>query len=285
MFKIKNKLAVMIILLSVGFLFLIGYSLKRDKVSVLENGTGVVINVFQGALYKVTGTVSNSIEFVVHYADVKKENDQLKKRNQELEKMVSDYDFINGDNVQLRAMFNFKNERAEFNYIGCDIVAKSGVNYLEGYTVNRGYKDGIRNGMVVIVAEGLVGQVTSVADSYAKIQCLSNENIGVSITIQSTNENLGVIKGYRDSSNTQLAKIYFLPVDSKIKKDDVILTSGTGRVYPRGIRIGNVLSVENDVGKVQKTAMVKPYVDFNSLQQVYVVVPKEMPKDGQEIQY
>ena len=62
---------------------------------------------------------------------------------------------------------------------------------------------------------------------------------------------------------------------SEIKEGDVILTSGLGMIYPKEIRIGEVVSVETDNVMVMKNAIVKPYVDFNKLEELFVVVPKD----------
>ena len=59
-----------------------------------------------------------------------------------------------------------------------------------------------------------------------------------------------------------LTIVYNLPIDSEVKEGDVILTSGLGKIYPKEIRIGEVVSVEEDNVKVMKSAVVKPYVRF-----------------------
>ena len=99
---------------------------------------------------------------------------------------------------------------------------------------------------------------------------------------ESTRENTGILKGYVDSStNDKLTKISYLSMDSKIKKGDLILTSGLGAVYPKEIRVGKVLSVEEDKVSFMKSAVVKPYVDFDSLEELVIVVPK----NTKEIEY
>jgi rod shape-determining protein MreC len=86
--------------------------------------------------------------------------------------------------------------------------------------------------------------------------------------------NSGIVKGYKDSENKYLAKLYYLPQESTIKKGDEILTSGIDSSYPRGIRIGTVIGVEDDKGKVMKNAIIKPYVNFDKIQELLIVVPK-----------
>ena len=99
--------------------------------------------------------------------------------------------------------------------------------------------------------------------------------------VQSTRDATGYIKGFKDSQNRNLAKVYDLPMDSEVKEGDVIMTSGVGMLYPKEIRIGEVITVEEDKVKVMKNAVVKPYVDFNKLEELFIV----SPKDTREIKY
>ncbi len=272
----KNKLAVTILILSVSFLILIGVSVKRERLSLVESGVGSTLNSVQRFVYKSGYTIKDSLSFVFNITDIKKENEELKKRNDELEQKALEHDTLVKENDTLKEALNFKNQRSEYNYIGCNIIGRSGGNYLSGFIIDRGTKDGIKKGMVVVTSKGLVGQVTSTAINWSEVQSISNENIAVSGMIESTSETNGIVKGYKDSENRLLAKLYYLPLDSTVKPGDVILTSGYGNLYPKGIRIGQVIDVEEDRGKIMKNAIIEPYVDFNKLEQVLVVVPKDI---------
>ncbi|WP_251861813.1 rod shape-determining protein MreC [Clostridium sp. Marseille-Q2269] len=270
----KNKLAVTIIVLSVAFLVLITQSADRGKMSFVESGIGSVVNPVQGVFYKINKKIRNSIGFVLNIPDVKKESVELRAENSKLKSQLAEYSSLKSENDRLRKMLNFKNQRSEYDYVGADVIGKSGGNYLDEFTINKGTKDGIAKGMIAITNEGLVGQVIITGGNWAKVQSLSNENLAVSAMVDSTKENSGIVKGYKDNQNNILAKLYFLPIDSKIKNKDVILTSGLGGMYPKGIRIGEVTSVEVDKGKVMKNATIKPYVDLTKMEEVFIVVPK-----------
>lgn len=269
----KNKLAVTISVLSVTFLFLIARSIKGNANSYVRNGVGVTLNSIQGPLYNLNSKIRDGISFVVNYSEVKNENEVLKEKNRSLEDMAIKYNDLKSENERLRNMLNFKNQINNYNYVGCDIIDKSGGNYMNQFIINKGTKDGVGKRMVVTTAEGLVGQVVSSNSNWSIVQSLSNENIAVSGMVENTQENSGIVKGFNDSDNKQLAKVYNLPMDSAIKKNDVILTSGLGGLYPKGIKIGYVLDVEEDKGKVMKTAVIQPYVNFNKLYEVFVIIP------------
>ncbi|MBZ9688245.1 rod shape-determining protein MreC [Clostridium estertheticum] len=278
---LKNKLAVVIIILSVTFLSIIGYSANREKMSFVENGVGVTINSVQGLFYDGFYKVRNSFKFITNFSNVKKENEQLKKANSEFQTKALEYDAAIKENASYKSMFKFSDKRTEYNYIGADIKGISGNNFSDGFIINVGENKGIKKRMIAMTGEGLVGQVTSVGNNWAIVQCLSNENIAVAGLVERTGDNNGIVKGYKDENNKLLAQIQRLSLDSAIKKGDVIETSGLGGIYPAGIRIGSVLSVYSDKGEVMKSAIIEPYVDFTKIEEVFIVVPK----DTREIKY
>ena len=268
----KNKLAVTVVVLSVVFLLLIGYNAQRKNVSVVEGSVGTILNPVQGVIYNISEKVKGSFSFLFNFSKVKVENKELTKRNNELESKALAFDGLQSENNELREMLDFKNRNSIFKYVGCDIIAKSGGSFLDEFTINKGSKDGIKKRMIVITPKGLVGQVISTANNWSIVQSLANENIAVGGANQN---NSGIVKGYKDSNNNMLAKMYLLPQNADIKKGDVIFTSGDGAVYPKGIKIGYVLSWEDDMAKLTKTALIQPYINYNKLDEVLVVIPTE----------
>lgn len=277
---LKNKLAVTIIVLSVTFLWLIVHTVKSENKSIIESGAGSALNPAQKIVYGTTNKIKETLDFFLNFSEVKAQNKKLISKNQELEDKLLSYSDLKEENDRLREVLNFEEERNNYNYIACDIIGYSGGNFLDGYIVNKGKNASIQKGMIVIAAQGLVGQVTSVGENWNIVQSLANENIAVSVMVESTRET-GYIKGFKDSQNRNLAKVYDLPMDSEVKEGDVIMTSGVGMLYPKEIKIGEVVSVEEDKIKVMKNAVVKPYVNFNKLEELFIV----SPKDSREIKY
>ncbi|MBX4258900.1 rod shape-determining protein MreC [Clostridium estertheticum] len=279
---LKNKLAVVIILLSVTFLSLIGYSVNREKMSFVENGVGVTINSVQGAFFSGFFKIKNSFKFITNISNVKTENEELRRTNSELQSKVIEYSSLIKKNERVSKIFKFSDKNSKYNYIGADINGLVANSFSDGFSINRGATSGIKKGMIAITGDGLVGQVESVGDNRSIVQCLSNQNIAVTGLVESTRDN-GIVKGYTDENNKSLAQIQRLSLESKIKKGNVIVTSGLGGSYPSGIRIGSVISVHEDKGAVMKGAIIKPYVDFSKLEEVFIVVPPDT-KTG-EIKY
>lgn len=272
---LKNKLAVTIIVLSVTFFVLIVSTVKRENKSMIESGAGAALNPVQSIIYKATSRVKESVDFFLNFSEVRNENKNLIAENGKLKDKLLEYSDLAEENERLRQILNFTEEHDNYDYVGCDIIGYPNNNISEGYIINKGENANIQKGMVVVAAQGLVGQVTSVGANWSIIQSLANENIVVAVMADSTREATGYIKGYKDRQNRNLAKVYDLPIDSEIKEGDVIMTSGVGMLYPKEIRIGEVTKVEEDKIKVMKSAIVKPFVDFNKLEELFIIVPKE----------
>ena len=228
----------------------------------------------QGLFYDNFNKLSNSFQFITNISKIKKEDEELRKTNSKLQNKAIQYNASIKENERLRSMFKFSNKRDEFNYIGADIIGLIGNSYTDGFETNTGEGKGIKKGMIAMTGEGLVGQVTLVGNNRSIVQLLSNENIAVAALVESTRDN-GIVKGDKDKDNKSLAKIQHISLDSHIKKDDVIVTSGLGGIYPAGIKIGSVISVHADKSRLMKSAIIKPYVDLENIEEVFIVAPKQ----------
>lgn len=276
----KNKLAVTIVVLSVAFLGIIVLSIKSNS-NIISSGVGGVISPLQKIVYTVNEKVKGYFDFFINFSNVKKENEELTAKNAELENKLIEYERMKDENTRLREMFDYSQNNANYDYLGCNIIGYSGGNISNGYIIDKGTKDGVEKDMVVITPAGLVGKVTKASSSFAIVQTILNENIAVAAMVESTDETTGILQGITDSKNKNLTELSNIPIESAIKEGDKILTSGLGEMYPKEIRIGEVISVEVDNVGIMKRAVVKPYVDFNKLEELFVVVPKEKVDIGE----
>ena len=270
----KNKLAVTIVVLSVAFLGIITFSIKSNS-TIISSGVGSVISPLQKIVYNANDKIKGSFDFFINFSKVKQENEELAAKNAELENKLIEYNRMKEENTTLREMFDYSQANKNYNYLGCNIVGYSGGNISNGYIIDKGTNDGVKKDMIVITPAGLVGKVTKSESNYSIVQTILNENIAVASMVESTRETTGILQGITDSKNKNLTMLSNIPIDSEIKEGDVILTSGLGGMYPQEIRIGEVVSVEVDSVGIMKKAIVKPYVDFNKLEGLFVVVPKE----------
>ena len=277
----KNKLSRTVVILAAVLVVLMGITVYRDNKSLVESGAGAALNPVQKVLYSVNKRVESFIDFFLRYEDVKAENTKLILENLELEDKLRAYETMRQENEQLRAMFDIKDRRTEYDYLGVNIIGSSGGGILTSYTIDRGSDAGIKAGMAVMTPAGIVGQVTEVASTWALVETLSSENVSIHVTTVENKANSGILRGHTGAGQAQQAKITYLPLDADIAPGNQVVTSGLGGFYPPDIFVGKVIKILEDKGELMKTAIIEPAAGFKSAQQLFVIIPK----NSEEVQY
>lgn len=273
---LKNKLSRRIVLLAAVLIALLGFTVYKDQKTLVESGAGTALNPVQSVLYSVNKRMESLIDFFLRYEEVKEENESLLLENIELKANLRNYESLKAENERLRDMFNFKNRNDQYDYVGVNIIGRSGGGIITSYIIDRGEEDGLLTGMVIMNEEGIVGQITETAKTWSLVETLSSENIAIHVKVLEDPSTSGVLEGHIGSGQSQMAKVSFLPIDSSIKEGDTIVTSGLGRFYPPDFLIGTVVRVDEDKGNLMKTAIIETSVDFKRASVLYVVKPKSM---------
>ena len=273
---LKNKLSRRIVLLAAVLIVLFGFTVYKDQKTLVESGAGTALNPVQSVLYTVNKRMESFIDFFLRYEEVKEENESLLLENIGLKANLRNYEALKTENERLREMFSFKTRVDQYDYVGVNIIGRSGGGIINSYVIDRGEEDGLLSGMVVMTEEGIVGQITETAKTWSLVETLSSENIAIHVKSTEDVSISGILEGHIGSGQTQMAKISFLPIDSTIKEGDTIVTSGLGRFYPPDFLVGTVVRVEEDKGNLMKTAIVETAVDFKRAAQLFVVKPKSM---------
>lgn len=268
----KNKLAVTIFLLSVAFCGMIIYSLQSDA-NGISSSVSTVVSPLQKIVYNINSRVKETVDFFLNFSEVKLENEELKEKNTKLANELIEYESLKDEVERLREALNFTESKNNYNYVGVNIIGYSGTSLSDGYIIDKGSNDGIAKNMVVVSSKGLVGKVTKVSSNFAIVQSILNENIAVAVIDQQTREAVGVLQGLSDKKDNNMPVVYNLPINSDVKEGDIIITSGLGKIYPKEIPVGTIVSVEEDNVKVMKSAVVEPFVNFNELEELFVVIP------------
>ena len=267
----KNKLAVTIVLLSVAFCGMIIYSLQSDA-NGISSSVSTVVSPLQKIVYNINSRVKETVDFFLNFSEVKLENEELKKKNTKLANELIEYESLKDEVERLREALNFTESKNNYKYVGVNIIGYSGNSLSDGYIIDKGSNDGINKNMVVVSSKGLVGKVTKVASNFAIVQSILNENIAVAVMDQQTREATGVLQGLSDKKDNNMTVVYNLPISSDVKEGDIIITSGLGKIYPKEIPVGTVVSVEEDNVRVMKSAVVEPFVNFNEVEELFVVI-------------
>ena len=145
--------------------------------------------------------------------------------------------------------------------------------------IDRGTSDGVQENMPVVTEKGLVGHVVEAGPNYAKVQLILDPRSSVGTLVQRAESRVvGIVEG--DPANPTMPRMVNVPKNADIQEGDVIVTSGFGGMYPKGLIVGLVSSLENDEAGLLKIALLEPAVDFQRLEDVAVIVAsREAPPE------
>lgn len=153
-----------------------------------------------------------------------------------------------------------------------DIVYVDHASWLRSLIIYTGLERA-RPNQPVLSPGGLVGRVVTVSGPYAKVQMITDRLAGVSAMVL-RNRRQGVVRGGGRGDGLELD---YVPLQADVRPGDRVLTAGIDGVYPRGIPIGTVASVEAGGQQLFHRIQVVPAVDFGAVDQVYLLEYQAVP--------
>lgn len=234
----------------------------------LEGIASKIVMPIQNGITYLKNKVTGNNEFFVNIDNLKAENEELKQTNKELEQKLRELEIIKAENEMLKEYSNLTDKYSEYNTVPAYIINRNISNFSENIVINVGSKDGIQPNMCVISEKGLVGYITSVTDTTAKVQTIIDTSTSVSASITTTRDSI-VCKGILDSDTT--LKATYIPLDATLAIGDTVETSGIGGIYPRGITIGIIKEIINTKNISDRYAIVETAVDFSKIETVLVI--------------
>lgn len=169
------------------------------------------------------------------------------------------------ENVRLRSLLSMAESRGGGG-LGAQVIGYSASNWVQTITVSRGALDGVRVGMSVVAAQGLVGQVIAVGLQSAKVLLVTDPTSGVDAMTQE-----GRVRGVVEGLGGTRCRWGFVLRDEDLKIGDAVVTSGMDGIYPKGLTIGVVSAVEGGGDGMFRAVEIHPAVDFSSLEEVIVL--------------
>lgn len=271
----KNKffivcLSVAVVICGASTAFaLLGYkNLARDTINTLT---------LPGRL--VVSAISNSSHGFAKYfrsiSSLEEQNDELTKENEKLAQSANEAEVLRAENERLKEYLSIKSLHPDFSYVEGMVIGREAGNYQTVLTINRGSAQGIKAGMPVMTAEGLVGSVTEVGLTYAKISTILESASSVGAYLSRSGD-AGILTGDYSMRAEGLCKLSYLAEESDVEVGDEVLSSGLGSVYPADLVIGKVVNVSADEYNRTKVAKVAPAVDFSELRYLLVITSYEL---------
>mgnify|MGYP006271803965 CR=1 FL=1 len=266
----KNHKIVLSILLLISLIRIVNLIGVDKDYNFLEK---IVIDYFFRpffiAIDGVKDFTGRNIEVITDYQETKENNKRLKKRVEELNYRLSKLEKIKNENQRLRKLLDFK-ERVPYQAVGASVVSHSADNWSQVVTINRGQQSGIEAKMAVIAERGyLIGVVKRVTQYTAQVLLLTDQEfVTGGLVSRTSSRDLGVIRGRRSSNKLLMNNLSW---DADIKVKDIIVTSGLSGNLPKGLPIGEVISVSPDNYGLTQEAKIDPFLSLERLEEVLVI--------------
>ena len=179
------------------------------------------------------------------------------------------------ENARLRDYFAITRQ-FPWKPLAARVSSRDPANWWKGITIDRGSRDGVRTNSAVVTAEGLVGRVAEVGYTHARVVLVGDPDCRVSVLVgDERNREHGVIDPSSSSPlDSALVELSYLSRNAKLSAGQVVITSGLGGVFTKGIVVGHIAEIPRSVGYgLYKEAMVRLAVKMSQLEMVFVLNP------------
>ena len=227
----------------------------------------------------ITSSLYNFQYNMFSYFYLREVNNDLLKENSNLKNQVLNRDlvvgrkFIKYDDIIYQKNFFFKEVK----------VINSQFKYYENFLIiNAGKKSGVKEKMGMIGTKGVLGIVKNVTDNYATIRPLINPNFGLKVLHENTNS-WGDLIWIPENNNFQNIFVKNIPSESKVKLGDYFITSGAEGLFPRGLKVGKVIEIKENIEQQTLDIKLKNEEDFSRTKIGFVVFNKTAEEINQHL--
>lgn len=266
-----SVLCVMLVLLSFKF---------TDRFAGVKATVGNIVTPMQKGINSVGRYISDKMDLLSSKESLLAENEELRKK---LNDLSYDNKILARENSELesyRELYKLDKVYPDYPKVAARVISRDGNNCFHVFTIDKGKKDGIKVDMNVIAGNGLVGIVSEVGESYAKVRAIIDDKSNVSSMFEKTGETC-IVKGNMESIYNGYIDIEMISNSAKISQGDEVVTSHVSDKFLQGLSVGYVKDVVSDKSAQTKTAHLIPAVNFDQLENVLVITQL---KDNSEIE-
>ena len=250
--------------------------------SLLASLLGFVTSPMQSVSTQATGAVTEFVDLdALSRDELKSMIDSLTQENAQLRDQLVDYENTQKENEQLKVQLDITEDAPENTLRAATVIGRDPNDVFYGFSIDQGTLNGVEAGDPVITQSGLVGIVSQAYATTSKVTTLLSEDVKVSAVDSACGES-GVIASDIASASSGLLRLEYLPSDTQAQVGDIITTSGAGSAYPADIIIGRVESVQKSESDISQYAVVRPYEDLTSVQEVFVIIDFPGAGEGED---
>lgn len=236
---------------AIVLLFFVAFAMmlfnKTDSV-LIDKTSSMVNDVFSPVIDLLVipaRLVSGALNYVYDFKNIREENKKLKEENRELIIKSSRAIALETENKLLTNLLNYIPPKG-VSYLTARVVAEEGDVFSHSLIAYIGGSKNIKKGQVVLSDAGVVGRIDRVGSAYANVILVTDINSKIPVMIERNR-----VRGMLSGDNTSIPKLIFTPLDAELKIGDRIVTSGVAGVFPPGLPIGKIVSVEKNNVKVK----------------------------------
>ncbi len=267
-FKAKFFYIMVVLTLVVTITPMVFYSMGvtfvfRDMVNILLTPMQKVFNAAADAVDGFTG-------YFYRFDALVEENIALKEEVASLQAQIYDNKEMEEMYAWMTDFLEMKRQHTDYTMTAATVTGRESGNYSSMLTLDTGSGAGVSVGMPVVTPGGIVGRITEVGYNWSRVTTIVEAQSAVGAFVERTGES-GVAEGDFQLTGEGLVKLQYLSPDTTVQTGDRILTSGFGDVYPRGLTIGYVQSVEVNPHTRTKTAYVQCAAPVSDVSDVMII--------------
>ncbi len=263
----NHKNSIIIILVTVLFVaVMLSSSAGKPNAGIVSNTIGIVLK----PLNSVGTYISNCLKYGKDADKFETENTFLKQQLITLMQKSADYDKLSEENAHLRSMLELSKTTKEYNLKACNVISLDTQNWASSLKIDKGIKDGIKKNDAVINEIGLIGYVSEVGRNWANVVTILDTQSSVGAVVDRIEEYC-IVQGDVTLFDNNFCSIKYLTTETAVSVGDIVTTSGSGGIYPKGIKIGKINEVKPNSNGISWDAVVAPVVDFSDVSEVFVI--------------
>lgn len=226
----------------------------------IEYGTSRIMAIVSSGIHIVDVSLKNRIEW-----------EALEKENESLRSKSVDYDELVAENDRLRRLLDFKSSHPQYRLAAGTVISRDYGTWSNTLIVDIGSADGVEKNMAVMTPDGVVGFISDAYPNSARVQLLTDPRTSIGAIVQRRESRVSSV--VRGNGNVPTEPQFVnIAKDADILEGDTLVTSGFGSIYPKGLPIGTIISIHQNESDFVKYAVIRPYVDFSKLEEVFVVM-------------
>lgn len=238
--------------------------------SPVTNAVSIVFRPVQ----KFADTVSDKIQDAGDYfrssASYKSENERLKQKIAEYENQLVEYNDMAQKISSYETMLGVKEENPDFELCSADIIGTDGEGMFTSLIIDKGRNHNVSANDPVVFGNYLVGIVKKSYPSYSVVESILNPGINIS-AIESKTREVAYVTTDAEHAENGLCLMESLDRTTAITPGGLVLTSGIGALYPKGLIIGSVKEIGESKFELSSYAVIEPGVSVDELEDVFVI--------------